>query len=184
MAESPWRWRRPARHISKQSSNKDSSNGLLNWSLRHAASCTRTHCRHHGKRGEQPASVFLVGIVVFRGISTVATPPRVSTPSDRGVTSSRTMSFTSPARTPACTAAPTATTSSGFTLWLGFLPPTSSEARDWMEGIRVEPPTSTISLISLALILESFKAFSTGVLHAATAQHTDRMIVVIASFDI
>mmetsp|Transcript_103935 Transcript_103935/g.144631 ORF Transcript_103935/g.144631 Transcript_103935/m.144631 type:complete len:200 (-) Transcript_103935:774-1373(-) len=36
-----------------------------------------------------------------------------------------------------------------------------------MEGIRVEPPTSTISLISLALTLESFKAFSTGVLQRA-----------------
>mmetsp|Transcript_103935 Transcript_103935/g.144630 ORF Transcript_103935/g.144630 Transcript_103935/m.144630 type:complete len:212 (-) Transcript_103935:1461-2096(-) len=49
----------------------------------------------------EKTSVFLVGMVVFRGISTVATPPRVSTPRDRGVTSSRTMSFTSPARTPA-----------------------------------------------------------------------------------
>mmetsp|Transcript_89856 Transcript_89856/g.275063 ORF Transcript_89856/g.275063 Transcript_89856/m.275063 type:complete len:203 (-) Transcript_89856:1128-1736(-) len=61
-------------------------------------------------------SVFFVGIVVFREISTVATPPRVSTPKDKGDTSSNTMSFTSPAKTPACTAAPTATTSSGFTL--------------------------------------------------------------------
>jgi len=66
--------------------------------------------------GIRAASVFLVGMVVFLGINTVATPPRVSTPKERGVTSSSTMSFTSPASTPAWTAAPTATTSSGFTL--------------------------------------------------------------------
>ncbi|OPZ62898.1 MAG: hypothetical protein BWY85_01931 [Firmicutes bacterium ADurb.Bin506] len=41
-----------------------------------------------------------VGIVVFLSISLVVTPPRVSMPSDRGVTSSNTMSFTSPASTP------------------------------------------------------------------------------------
>mmetsp|Transcript_25135 Transcript_25135/g.74745 ORF Transcript_25135/g.74745 Transcript_25135/m.74745 type:complete len:328 (-) Transcript_25135:109-1092(-) len=112
----------------------------------------------------EKTSVFLVGMVVLRGMSTVETPPRVSTPRDSGVTSSRTMSFTSPARTPACTAAPTATTSSGFTLWLGLLPPPSSVTSFWIAGMRVEPPTSTISLMSLALSLASFIACSTGVL--------------------
>ena len=66
-------------------------------------------------------SVFLVGMVVLRGMSTVMTPPRVSTPSDSGVTSSSTTSFTSPASTPAWMAAPTATTSSGLTPLCGSL---------------------------------------------------------------
>ena len=60
-----------------------------------------------------------VGSVVLRGISLVITPPRVSRPRDSGVTSRRTMSRTSPASTPAWTAAPRATTSSGLTETLG-----------------------------------------------------------------
>mmetsp|Transcript_40160 Transcript_40160/g.103978 ORF Transcript_40160/g.103978 Transcript_40160/m.103978 type:complete len:319 (+) Transcript_40160:200-1156(+) len=92
----------------------------------------------------------------------VATPPRVSTPIESGQTSSKTISFTSPARTPAWIAAPTATTSSGFTLWLGSLPLTSFLASAWMAGILVEPPTSTISLMSAAVSLASFMACSTG----------------------
>jgi len=60
-------------------------------------------------------SDFLVGIVVLRGIRVVITPPKVSIPRDRGVTSRSSMSLTSPERTPAWTAAPSATTSSGFT---------------------------------------------------------------------
>mmetsp|Transcript_23002 Transcript_23002/g.38864 ORF Transcript_23002/g.38864 Transcript_23002/m.38864 type:complete len:219 (+) Transcript_23002:9049-9705(+) len=44
---------------------------------------------------------FFVGIVVLRSIRRVNTPPRVSIPMDRGVTSSRTTSLTSPCRTPA-----------------------------------------------------------------------------------
>ena len=60
-------------------------------------------------------SIFWVGIVVFRSIRGVMTPPSVSIPSDRGVTSSSSTSFTSPASTPPWIAAPTATTSSGFT---------------------------------------------------------------------
>src|SRR5215472_2492381 len=58
----------------------------------------------------------LVGIVVFFWISLVITPPSVSMPSDSGVTSSSSTSLTSPFRTPPWIAAPTATTSSGFTL--------------------------------------------------------------------
>ena len=44
-------------------------------------------------------STLRVGIVVFRGICAVITPPSVSTPSESGVTSSSRMSFTSPAST-------------------------------------------------------------------------------------
>jgi len=67
-------------------------------------------------------SLFRVGIVVLRVISVVITPPSVSMPSDSGVTSSSTTSFTSPVSTPPWMAAPTATTSSGFTPLCGSLP--------------------------------------------------------------
>ena len=67
-------------------------------------------------------SLFLVGIVVFLSISLVVTLPNVSIPSDNGVTSSSTTSFTSPFKTPDCIAAPIATTSSGFTPLCGFFP--------------------------------------------------------------
>ena len=43
----------------------------------------------------------LVGIVVLRSIKTVITPPKVSIPKDKGVTSKSTISLTSPAKTPA-----------------------------------------------------------------------------------
>ena len=52
---------------------------------------------------------------MLRSMSFVITPPLVSMPRVSGVTSSRSTSFTSPASTPAWMAAPTATTSSGFT---------------------------------------------------------------------
>ena len=42
----------------------------------------------------------MVGIVVFLLISLVKTPPRVSIPRERGVTSRRSTSVTSPASTP------------------------------------------------------------------------------------
>ena len=55
-------------------------------------------------------------MVVFFSIKPVATPPIVSIPRVNGVTSSNNTSSTSPANTPACIAAPRATTSSGLTL--------------------------------------------------------------------
>src|SRR6267143_998324 len=66
-------------------------------------------------------SDFLVGMVVLRWISCVATPPSVSMESVSGVTARSRMSFTSPVRTPPWTAAPIATTSSGLTERLGSL---------------------------------------------------------------
>ena len=52
---------------------------------------------------------FFVGMVVFRSMSFVITPPAVSRPMDSGVTSSRSRSCTcddpSPVRIAACTAA-------------------------------------------------------------------------------
>jgi hypothetical protein len=62
---------------------------------------------------------FLVGMVVLRPISRVKTPPSVSMPSDRGVTSSSRRSLTSPRRTPPWIAAPQATTSSWRSFFLG-----------------------------------------------------------------
>ena len=69
-------------------------------------------------------------------------------PSESGVTSSSRRSLTSPASTPACTAAPTATTSSGLTPLCGSLP-NSSLTICCTRGMRVEPPTSTTSSIFL-----------------------------------
>ena len=85
----------------------------------------------------------LVGIVVLRSMSLVMIPPLVSMPRDSGVTSSSRTSLTSPRRTPACSAAPMATTSSGLTPLLGSLPPVSSRTRSDTAGMRVEPPTRT-----------------------------------------
>ncbi len=47
-----------------------------------------------------PTWDFLVGMVVFLLMSLVNTPPRVSIPRERGVTSSKRTSVTSPASTP------------------------------------------------------------------------------------
>src|SRR5207302_1971991 len=83
-----------------------------------------------------------VGIVVLRSMSLVKTPPSVSMPRDSGVTSSSRMSVFSPDNTPAWTAAPIATTSSGFTLLFGSLP-NISRTICCTFGMRVEPPTKT-----------------------------------------
>mmetsp|Transcript_14867 Transcript_14867/g.30617 ORF Transcript_14867/g.30617 Transcript_14867/m.30617 type:complete len:356 (+) Transcript_14867:535-1602(+) len=90
---------------------------------------------------------FLVGMVVLRGMSLVMTPPRVSMPSERGVTSRSRMSLTSPLRTPPWMAAPMATTSSGLTPREGALPKNSSTV-SWTLGMRVIPPTRMISWMS------------------------------------
>ena len=90
-------------------------------------------------------------MVVLRGISTVATPPSVSIASDSGVTSSSRMSLTSPERTPPWTAAPSATTSSGFTLRFGSRLKNSLTFACTI-GMRVEPPTRTTSWMSFDLL--------------------------------
>ena len=96
-------------------------------------------------------------MVVLRSMSLVITPPRVSTPSESGVTSSSRMSLTSPLSTPAWMAAPTATTSSGLTPLWGSLPPSRSLTSSWITGMRVEPPTSTTSSICCGVRLASFE---------------------------
>ena len=95
----------------------------------------------------EKVSDFLVGIVVFASINFVITPPIVSIPTDKGITSNNNTSFTSPVKTPPWIAAPIATTSSGLTPFEGAFPKKRSTA-SWMIGIRVEPPTKITSLIS------------------------------------
>ncbi len=101
-------------------------------------------------------------MVVLRGMMTLIWPPLALMPRDSGVTSSSSTPFTSPASTPPCTAAPTATTSSGFTLLLGSRPKMDLTS-SWTLGVRVEPPTRTTSSISWWLSLASLTAFSQGI---------------------
>ena len=101
---------------------------------------------------------FDVGIVVFRSINFVNTPPIVSIPSDNGVTSSKTTSLTSPVITPPWIAAPKATASSGLTDSFGVWP-VSFLTSSLTAGIRVEPPTKITSSMSSFVKPASFKAF-------------------------
>ncbi len=105
--------------------------------------------------------LFLVGMVVFLTMSFVATPPSVSTPRDRGVTSRRSTSLTSPVSMPAWMAAPTATHSSGLIPFVGCL------FRSFLmtfctAGILVEPPTRRTFAMSFALSFESLMALLVG----------------------
>ena len=95
--------------------------------------------------------VWRVGMVVLRLIILVATPPRVSMPSDSGVTSRSRTSLTSPPRTPAWMAAPTATTSSGLTPLCGSLPANIALTASITAGMRVMPPTRITSSMSVGL---------------------------------
>ncbi len=103
----------------------------------------------------------LVGTVVFFWISLVITPPRVSMPSERGVTSNKRTSLTSPFSTPAWMAAPTATASSGLTSLRGSLPK-SSRTVSITFGMRVWPPTRITSSISESLTPASLMAMRHG----------------------
>mmetsp|Transcript_33606 Transcript_33606/g.60686 ORF Transcript_33606/g.60686 Transcript_33606/m.60686 type:complete len:287 (+) Transcript_33606:410-1270(+) len=107
-------------------------------------------------------SSLVMGRELLRGMRVVMTPPSVSTPSDSGVTSIKTMSLTSPLSTPACTAAPRATTSSGLTVRLGLRPPVIFSTSCCTAGIRVLPPTMTTSLMSEICSFASRSACSTG----------------------
>ncbi len=105
--------------------------------------------------------LFFVGMVVFRSISLVKTPPKVSMPRLNGVTSRRRTSFTSPASTPPWMAAPSATTSSGLTLLSPSLP-VSDLTKCCTAGMRVEPPTRMTLSIFSALSFASFNASCVG----------------------
>ena len=99
-------------------------------------------------------------------MSLVMTPPAVSMPSDSGATSSSRMSCVildwSPVRMAACTAAPYATASSGLMERFSSLPLKYSDSSAHTLGMRVEPPTSTISSMLPLDILESRITRSTG----------------------
>src|ERR1700689_4729316 len=117
----------------------------------------------------------------------VITPPRVSRPSDSGVTSSSRTSLTSPLSTAACTAAPSATTSSGLTDMFGSLPPVSRRTRFCTAGMRVEPPTRITSSMALAVSLASAIAWPTGPVVRSTRSavmlsKVERMIVAFRCF--
>mmetsp|Transcript_254 Transcript_254/g.628 ORF Transcript_254/g.628 Transcript_254/m.628 type:complete len:364 (-) Transcript_254:17-1108(-) len=107
---------------------------------------------------------FLVGTTEFRGISLVITPPTVSIPSVSGLTSRSTMSpvSSSPPSTPPWTAAPYATASSGLIPREGSLPLKNSLTSCCTLGIRVEPPTSTISSTSFFFVSPSSRTRCTG----------------------
>mmetsp|Transcript_115796 Transcript_115796/g.321995 ORF Transcript_115796/g.321995 Transcript_115796/m.321995 type:complete len:237 (+) Transcript_115796:683-1393(+) len=94
---------------------------------------------------------FSAGSGVFLGISWVMTPPTVSMPSVSGVTSISTGAEPSPKpplNAAAWMAAPCATASSGLMPRTSSFPPKNSRTSCWTFGMRVEPPTSTMSSTS------------------------------------
>ena len=98
---------------------------------------------------------------------TVFTPPIVSIPSERGVTSRRRRPLTSPPSTPPCKAAPIDTHSSGLIPLNGSLP-LNFWIASWTAGILVEPPTRSTLSISLIDKPESLIAWRTGPIVAST----------------
>ena len=68
-----------------------------------------------GRRRERPGCAWSGWSCCGRSVASSRLPARLDAQAERGVTSSSSTSLTSPARTPPWTAAPTATTSSGFT---------------------------------------------------------------------
>ena len=102
---------------------------------------------------------FLAGILVFLSIILVETPPRVSMPRDRGVTSTSRMlrSSISRLRIAPSMAAPMATHSSGLMPLKGSLPVMFLTA-SCTAGILVEPPTRRILSRSEGLRPESLSA--------------------------
>ncbi len=81
------------------------------------------------------------------------------------------MSFTSPESTPACTAAPTATTSSGFTVRFGSLPKKFFTV-SMIFGMRVCPPTRTTSSICDGCSFASARHLRVGSMERSTSSST------------
>ena len=98
----------------------------------------------------------------------VDTPPSVSIPSESGVTSRSRRSFTSPVRTPAWIAAPSATHSSGLIPLCGSFPVKFFTA-SCTAGILVDPPTRITLSISLVESFASARAFLVGSIVASTS---------------
>uniref|UniRef100_K3W998 Uncharacterized protein n=1 Tax=Globisporangium ultimum (strain ATCC 200006 / CBS 805.95 / DAOM BR144) TaxID=431595 RepID=K3W998_GLOUD len=93
------------------------------------------------------------------------TLPTVSIPSESGVTSTSKSELVASLRMPdkmaPCTAAPYATASSGLIDFESSLPLNRLDSMVCTLGIRVEPPTSTNSVISSGFMLASANTFST-----------------------
>mmetsp|Transcript_65922 Transcript_65922/g.155257 ORF Transcript_65922/g.155257 Transcript_65922/m.155257 type:complete len:362 (+) Transcript_65922:320-1405(+) len=102
------------------------------------------------------------GTAVPRSITGEKTPPSVSTPRVRGVTSISIMSLTSPAIMAAWIAAPMPTTSSGLIEMFMGLYALNSCARSCTAGILVEPPTIMTSFKFFGFTRESSRACRTG----------------------
>gem|GEM_PF-3836356 len=100
---------------------------------------------------------FFAGIVVFLSINLCASHHSTSTARERGVTSIKSISFTSHCIIHPWIAAPCATDSSGFTVDFGSLS-NMSFTIFLIAGILVEPHTNMISLISHLSNLLSFSA--------------------------
>ena len=105
-------------------------------------------------------------MVVFRSMIFVATPPTVSMDSVSGVTSisnspSPGPASISPPSRPACSAAPSATHSSGFRDFDGSSPVIRMTLA-CTAGMRVDPPTSSTWSRSLAESRASLRALRTG----------------------
>ena len=113
----------------------------------------------------------LVGIVVFLVIILVITPPKVSMPSDKGVTSSSKTSLRSPESTWPWMAAPTATASSGLTSLRGSLP-NNSFTLSCTLGMRVMPPTKMTSWMSDTLTPASLIAMRQGAIVRSISSST------------
>ena len=137
---------------------------LLNWAISRSPCSTWTSTDGWLSSAVVNTSVRLVGMVVFRSMSLVMTPPLVSMPRDSGVTSRSRMSLTSPLSTPAWTEAPMATTSSGLTPLWGSLP-VMPLTRSATAGIRVEPPT----MIDVVDVLGLEAGVGDGLLERAAA---------------
>ena len=89
------------------------------------------------------------------------TPPIVSMPRVRGVTSNSSRPWTAPASTPAWRDAPIATHSSGLMPLKGSLPVTAFTA-SCTAGMRVEPPTSSTFESAAGVTFASSIACRTG----------------------
>mmetsp|Transcript_54317 Transcript_54317/g.118414 ORF Transcript_54317/g.118414 Transcript_54317/m.118414 type:complete len:262 (-) Transcript_54317:567-1352(-) len=120
-------------------------------------------------------------MVVFLLMRRVNTPPRVSSPRERGVTSRSNTSLTSPFNTPPWIAAPMATTSSGLTPLEGFLPKKFSTVSCTL-GIRLMPPTRITSLSSVLDTPLSFKQALQGPTVLCTKESTSPSNLALVSF--
>mmetsp|Transcript_9843 Transcript_9843/g.18607 ORF Transcript_9843/g.18607 Transcript_9843/m.18607 type:complete len:210 (+) Transcript_9843:958-1587(+) len=111
----------------------------------------------------------VAGMVVFLSMRTCMTPPTVSTPRLRAVTSNKSKPsvclLLPPVKMCACTAAPNATASSGLMDLFRSLPEKYSEIKDCTLGIRVLPPTSTTSCTAPFSMPASCSTLATGSMH-------------------